>query len=147
MMPEPTKRSLRNLTGRDIWRLVKTGLTAQFACFLLFGLPYLLFWGAALGARQTLGEEVTEWSGLALLAIMAVFIVWNLGELFENLGRFLLEMGQSLRRASFARRMVMSVLVITYFSLWRRFPTVAFLFSIFVLIPGGFVFDEYKRLR
>ncbi len=149
-MPEVNRRlSFADLTFREIWHLVKYYFIAAFACFLIFGLPYVLFIGSGPILGNTLGidpDKWTWWMDVLSLGVIALLIIMKLPDFLERFGGFLTEMGQAARRASVLKRTTALLLFVSWMFLWRTFPTPTFFLSVLVVLPIGFIIDEYNKM-
>lgn len=143
------KRSAPDLTIRDLWRLVRTYFSSAFAFFVLFGLPYALFFGASTIFQSTFGLDSDDWrfwENVFLLTAVAILLITELPDFLERFGSFLIKMGQAARRTSFLKRAIAVLLIGLWWALGRKYPTATFWFSILCIFPAGFVIDEYHKI-
>ncbi len=114
------KLSLAGLTTRDTRYLVRQYLTHVFVCGLMFGVPYVLFYGMTLGSDPASGSGRGRAPDLFLLVAMLIGTVTILPDLMKEAGRFLIKIGQAAYRDC--------------------------LLFILVFLPGAWVLDDYKQL-
>ena len=141
------KLSLAGLTTRDTRYLVRQYLTHVFVCGLMFGVPYVLFYGMTLGSDPASGSGRGRAPDLFLLVAMLIGTVTILPDLMKEAGRFLIKIGQAAYRASFFSRFIwLPLFAAALYILWYLGPIVYCLFFILVFLPGAWVLDDYKQL-
>ena len=141
------KLSLAGLTTRDTRYLVRQYLTHVFVCGLMFGVPYVLFYGMTLGSDPASGSGRGRAPDLFLLVAMLIGTVTILRDLMKEAGRFLIKIGQAAYRASVLSRFIwFPLFAAALYTLWYLGPTVYCLFFILVFLPGAWVLDDYKQL-
>ena len=141
------KLSLAGLTTRDTWYLVRQYLTHVFVCGLMFGVPYVLFYGMTLGSDPASGSGRGRAPDLFLLVAMLIGTVTILPDLMKEAGRFLIKIGQAAYRASVLSRFIwLPLFAAALYILWYLGPIVYCLFFILVFLPGAWVLDDYKQL-
>ena len=141
------KLSLAGLTTRDTRYLVRQYLTHVFVCGLMFGVPYVLFYGMTLGSDPASGSGRGRAPDLFLLVAMLIGTVTILPDLMKEAGRFLIKIGQAAYRASVLSRFIwLPLFAAALYILWYLGPIVYCLFFILVFLPGAWVLDDYKQL-
>jgi len=141
------KLRLAGLTTRDARYLVRQYLTHVFVCGLMFGVPYVLFYGMTLGSDPASGSGRGRAPDLFLLVAMLIGTVTILPDLMKEAGRFLIKIGQAAYRASFFSRFIwLPLFAAALYILWYLGPTVYCLLFILVFLPGAWVLDDYKQL-
>jgi len=141
------KLSLAGLTTRDTRYLVRQYLTHVFVCGLMFGVPYVLFYGMTLGSDPASGSGRGRAPDLFLLVAMLIGTVTILPDLMKEAGRFLIKIGQAAYRASVLSRFIwFPLFAAALYILWYLGPIVYCLFFILVFLPGAWVLDDYKQL-
>src|SRR5438093_12196080 len=98
------KLSLAGLTTRDTWYLVRQYLTHVFVCGLMFGVPYVMFYGMTLGSDPASGSGSGRAPYLFLLVAMLIGTVTILSDLMNEGVRFLTNTGKATSPASFLTR-------------------------------------------
>ena len=141
------KLSLAGLTTRDTGYLVRQYLTHVFICGLMFGVPYVLFYGMALGSDPASDSGGGKAPDLFLLVAMLIGTVTILPDLMKEASRFLIKIGQAAYQASFLSWFIwLPLFAAALYILWYLGPTVYCLLFILVFLPGAWVLDDYKQL-
>lgn len=134
------------LTLSEIWILVKSGCAALIACTIIFVVPYLLLYSGMDVAEKVGGKK---WVG-PLNIIIYVGIIWfllsHVSSLLLGVDESLVRAGNRLKSMPSWKRIVISLLFLSYFIGWLKLPTATFFLSVLVLIPAEFVYGKYKQL-
>jgi hypothetical protein len=142
--------SFSDLTRREIFALIREYFTSMFICLLIFALPWAIFSGLDLGLRSTLsGDIYSLWSNVlafAILALIAYFILKDVPHFFRYLGDTFTQLYNIASRLSLPSQILLILFVVGYFVAWFKYPTLAFFFSIIVMIPAGLTYDRYVQV-
>jgi len=142
--------SLSDLTMKEILQLVKDYLTALFGCLLIFALPYALIVGLDFGLKASLTRHGYSWWSMmldyGLLALVAYLVLTNIPEVFESVGELFATLSQWARRVSRPMQVLGFIFLVCYWTAWVKYPAAAFWFSIVVLMPAGWTYDQYVKI-
>ena len=140
-----------NLTVRDIWHLVKVFFRTTFVLILVFCLPYALLLGTDFGIKTSFGKETASWvreiAKWGLGALLVYIVVTELPDILKRLGEIFTELGQVAQRTSVLKRILwISILAAYFLVLVPNYGEATLWFLILVIIPGAYMYDEYRRL-
>ncbi len=139
--------SIEKLTSKDIWKLIKYGITAVIASAIVFVLPYLLLSGAELTLTKFSGsEKASYWIGYLMEAVILYLVVSNLTNLLNSLSRLSADLAKMTGGMSFIKKAILVIFFLSYIGGWHHFPKITFFVSVLLIIPCGFTYDRYKML-
>lgn len=139
--------SVADLAIRDIFYLVKKGIAAEFVCILFFGLtwalPHALFSGLG-GWTENLHSP--QWAYVLGWGAVLVAVARFLPDLLEGFGRIATQLAPAVKKTSLLKRLLLLSLIAGLLFLDSNSPDAFNYVFFFVLLPLGYVYDEYRNL-
>ncbi len=135
------------LSLKDIWELIKYGVTTVVVSVVVFVLPYLLLSGSELSLKVFSGSETTSgWLGYLLGAVILYLVVSNLKDILDSISGLCTDLAKMTDGMSFVKKALLVIIFLAYVRGWTHFPRITFFVTVLLLIPSGFTYDKYKML-
>jgi len=141
----------------DLRRLAKRYFTAMSACFLMWGLPYILVIRGCQYLKKsnvipsgTLDKGITDliWktTSIVLIVIVIIAILKKPLDTVKGISKWFSDLGNLLEPFSNLARIIIVLILVTYFVSWFYTPILAYWVGILILIPTGFTYDEFRKI-
>jgi hypothetical protein len=141
------RREDTKLTLRDIWELTKDAFAAMLGSALVFILPYMLFTGAFFSQEESVGSSAGRgWLAYIVLAIVLYFVISNLEDFLNGIGRYFTDAAKFVEGKSFIKKAFWAFLFVAYSWGWAEYTEVTLFATALLMIPALITYDKYKRM-